>query len=142
MLKKYIMIDRTIFGCDIGSLPLKYLGTPIHYCKLLNKEWKIIKDRFEKKLPSWLGKILSYRYCLLLINLVLTNIPVFLLSSFEIPKGVRKKIRFYMSHFFWQSDELKNKYNLIKWNIICRSKDQGGLGIEVLDIKNICLLRK
>src|SRR5699024_9879163 len=29
-----------------------------------------------------------------------------------------------------------------KWNIICRPKDQEGLGIEVLDIKNKCLLSK
>jgi hypothetical protein len=31
---------------------------------------------------------------------------------------------------------------LTRWNIICRPKDQGGLGIEVLDIKNKYLLSK
>ena len=31
---------------------------------------------------------------------------------------------------------------MTKWNIICRQKDQGGLGIEVLEIKNKCLLSK
>jgi hypothetical protein len=31
---------------------------------------------------------------------------------------------------------------LIKWNIICCPKDQGGLGIEVVEIMNLCLLRK
>jgi hypothetical protein len=40
------------------------------------------------------------------------------------------------------SDELKKKYILTRWNIICRPKDQGGLGIEVLDVKNKCLLSK
>jgi hypothetical protein len=49
---------------------------------------------------------------------------------------------FYRSHFFWQSTNYKKKYRLTKWNIICRPKDQGGLGIEVLDIKNRCLLMK
>jgi hypothetical protein len=34
------------------------------------------------------------------------------------------------------------KYILSKWNIICRPKDQGGLGIEVLELKNKCLLSK
>jgi hypothetical protein len=29
-----------IFGCEVGSLPFKYLGIPIHYRTLLNKEWK------------------------------------------------------------------------------------------------------
>jgi hypothetical protein len=38
--------------------------------------------------------------------------------------------------------DIKEKYKLAKWNIICRPKDQGGLGIEVLDLKNKCLLSK
>ena len=37
---------------------------------------------------------------------------------------------------------MKKKYRLTKWNIICRPKDQGGLGIEVFDIKNKCLISK
>ena len=31
---------------------------------------------------------------------------------------------------------------LTKWDIICRPKDQGGLAIENLDVKNKCLLSK
>jgi hypothetical protein len=31
---------------------------------------------------------------------------------------------------------------LTKWNIICRPKEQEGLGIEVLELKNKCLLAK
>jgi hypothetical protein len=46
---------RNIFGCEVGSLPFKYLGIPIHYRRLLNKEWKPVEDRFERKLASWLG---------------------------------------------------------------------------------------
>ena len=68
--------------------------------------------------------------------------PMFLLSFFEVPVGVRKRLDFYRSRFFWQSDELKRKYRLAKWDIICRLKDQGGLGIENLDVKNRCLLSK
>jgi hypothetical protein len=67
---------------------------------------------------------------------------MFQLSFFEIPKGVRKRLDFYRSRFFWESDQKKKKYRLSKWNILCRPKDLGGLGIEVLDIKNRCLLSK
>jgi hypothetical protein len=100
------------------------------------------KDRFEKKLASWIGKILSYGDRLILINSVLTSLPMFLLSFFQIPIGVRKRLDFYRFRFFWQCDQNKNKYRLSKWNMICRPKDKGGLGIEVLDIKNNCLLSK
>jgi hypothetical protein len=44
--------------------------------------------------------------------------------------------------FLWQSDGHKRKYRLTKWNIICRPKDQEGLGIEVLELKNKGLLSK
>jgi hypothetical protein len=55
---------------------------------------------------------------------------------------MRKRLDFFRSRFFWQSDQQKRKYRLTKWNIICRPKDQGGLGIEVLDINYRCLLSK
>jgi hypothetical protein len=92
---------RIIFGCEVGALPFKFFGIPIHYRKLLNKEWKPLKDRFERKLASWIGKMLSYGDRLVLINSVLTSVPMFLLSFFEIPKGVRKRLDFYRSRFFW-----------------------------------------
>jgi hypothetical protein len=43
---------RALFGCEIGSPPFKYLGIPIHYRKLLNKEWKTVDNRFGRKLAS------------------------------------------------------------------------------------------
>jgi hypothetical protein len=59
--------------------------------RLRNKEWKLVEDRFEKKLASWLGKLLSYRDRLVLINYVLTSLLMFMLSFFEIPKEVWRK---------------------------------------------------
>lgn len=133
---------KRIFGCEFGSLPCRYLRIPIHYRSLLNKEWKSIEDRIEKKLGCWKGKLLSYGDRLTLINSVLTCMPMFMLSCLEIPVGVCKRLDFYRSRFFWQSDEHKCKYRLTKWNIICRPKDQGGLGIELLEFKNRCVLSK
>jgi hypothetical protein len=65
-----------------------------------------------------------------------------MLSFLEIPVGVRKRLDFYRSSFFWQTNETKKKYRLTKWNMVCRPEDQGGLGIEVLELKNKCLLSK
>jgi hypothetical protein len=114
---------KQLFGSEIGSLPFKYLGIPIHYRRLLNGEWKPVEDRFEKNLACWLGKLLSYGDRLVLINSFLTSLPMFILSFFELPKGVRKRLDFYRSRFFWQSDQTKKKYRLSKWNMICRPKD-------------------
>jgi hypothetical protein len=84
-----------LFGCEVGSFPFRYLGIPIHFRKLKNGEWKLVEDRFERKLACWLGKLLSYGDRLVLINSVLTSLPMFMLSFMEIPKGVRKRLDFF-----------------------------------------------
>jgi hypothetical protein len=58
------------------------------------------------------------------------------------PKGLGKDWTSIDQGFFWQSKENKKKYRLTKWNIICRPKDQGYLGIEVRELQNKCLLAK
>ena len=75
----------------------------------------------------------------MLINLVQTSMPMFLLSFFEIPKGVRKRLDFYQSRFFWKSDEVKTKYHLARWDIIGRPKDRGVSGLRTSRLKiNAC----
>jgi hypothetical protein len=74
-----------------------------------NGDWNIIEQRFEKKLSSWKGKHLSVGGRLVLINSVLTSLAMFMLSFFEVPRGVLEKLEYYRSHFFWQSDNHKKK---------------------------------
>ena len=53
-----------------------------------------------------------------------------------------KKIDYFRSRFFWQGDSEKKKYRLARWDVVCRPKDQGGLGIHDLQVKNTALLGK
>jgi hypothetical protein len=128
-----------LFGRKTGNTPFKYLGIPMHHMKLSNKDWIIIEEKFQKKLSSWKGKLLSVGGRLVLINSVLA---MYMLSFFVLPKGVLRKLDYYCSRFYWQCDEHKKKYRLTKWSILCRPKDCGGLGIQNLEIQNRCLLSK
>jgi hypothetical protein len=60
----------------------------------------MIEERIEKKLSSWKGKYLLVGGILVLINSVLSNLPMFILSFFEIPKGVLERINHFRSKFF------------------------------------------
>ena len=111
-----------LFGCNIGSYPFRYLGIPMHFRKLSNKDWKAVEDIIEKRLSGWKGKFLSVGGRLVLINYVLSSLPMFMLSFFEVPRGVLKKIEYYKSRFFWQNDGHKKKYRLVKWNILRQPK--------------------
>ena len=105
-------------------------------------DWKKIEERFEKRLCSWHGKHLSVGGRLTLINSILSSLPMYMMSFFAIPKGVLQKLDYFRSRFYWQGDENKKKYRLARWDILCQPKEQGGLGIEDLNIKNISLLSK
>jgi hypothetical protein len=131
-----------LFGCGMGKYPFKYLGIPMHFKKLNNAYWKVIEEKIEKRLSCWKAKMLSYGGRLILINSVLSSLALFMLSFYELPKGILHKVDFYKSMFFWQGDNHKKKYRLTKWSIICRPKEQGGLGILDLEKQNKSLLNK
>jgi hypothetical protein len=131
-----------LFGCKEGSFPFKYLGIPMSPGRIKLKDWAILESRFQKRLSSWKGKLLSTGGRLVLINSVLSSLPMFMMSFFRVPKGILKKLDYYRSRFFWQSDEHKKKYRLAKWTILSKPKCVGGLGILNLEIQNICLLSK
>ena len=53
--------------------------------------------------------MLSVEGMLVLIKSVLSSPPMFMMSFFEIPRGVLKTLDYFRSRFFWQSDEHKKK---------------------------------
>ena len=112
-----------LFGCNTGTFPIRYLGIPIHYQRLSNSDWLKVQEQFEKRLGSWKGKNLSTGGRLTLINSVLSSLAMYMMSFFDIPKGARKKLDYFRSRFFWQSDEHKRKYRLAKWDILCQPKE-------------------
>jgi hypothetical protein len=112
-----------LFGCGQGQFRIRYLGIPIHYRRLIIAEWKVVEERLQKRLSSWKGKLLSLGRRLVLINSVLTNMVLHMISFFLLPKGVLHKLDYYRSGFFWQGE-----IRLVKWSIVCRPKYQGGLG--------------
>jgi hypothetical protein len=105
----------------------------MHNRKLYNSDWKMIEERIEKKI-SWKGKYLSIGSRLVLSNSVLTSLTMFMLSFFEKTKGVLEKIDYYCSRFFLQNDSQKKKYRLMKWDIICQPREQGGLGVQNIEV--------
>ena len=128
-LRKWKTNIKFCLGANPGNSHLSIWVFRFIFVNSKNGEWRPVEDRFKKKLASWTGKLLSYGDRLILVNSVLKSLPMFILSFFELPKGVWKRMDLFRSRFFWQSDGHKRKYRLAKWNILCRQKEQGGLGI-------------
>jgi hypothetical protein len=88
------------------------------------------------------GQFLSSGGRLILLNSVLSSLPIFMMSFFELPVGVLKKLDTIRSRFFWQGGNSKMKYRLARWHSVCQPKALGGLGVSNLAVKNIFLLSK
>ena len=102
----------------------------------------MVEERLQARLNRWKVKLLSLGGRLVLINSVLSNMVLYMISFFQLPKGVLNKLDYFRSRFFWQGDSEKRKYRLAKWSVVCRPKDQGGLGVHDLEVKNRALLGK
>lgn len=131
-----------LFTCRVGALPMKYLGIPIDEKRILRKDWNEMENKIEKKLGCGKGKLQSIGGRLILIKSSLTNVPMYMISFYRLPVGVRDRIDFFRKRFFWQEDQGIRKYHLVNWQEICSPKDQGGLGILDLDIMNKAMLGK
>jgi hypothetical protein len=124
----------SLFGCNSGIYPFRYLGILMHHRQLLNSEWSKVEERFQKS--SRVGKQNIYPMGVVLLNSVLSSLSMFMMSFFEVRKGVLKNLDHFRSRFFWQDSANKHKYRLARWDILCRPKDQGGHGILNLQLQN------
>ena len=86
--------------------------------------------------------LLSFAGRLTLIKSVLTNLPIYYLSLFQIPAGVAREIEQMQSTFLWGGLDLKRKVHMVRWKVLAKSKKLGGLGLQRIITLNQCLLLK
>jgi hypothetical protein len=118
----------SLFGCNSGDYHFRYLGIPMHHRQLLNSEWSKVEERFQQKLSCWKAKYLSYGGRLVLLNSVLSSLPMFMMSFFKSLRVFLKTWTISDQDFFWQGSVIKHKYRLAKWDILCRPKIRVALG--------------
>ena len=77
-------------GCRVGSLSSSYLGLPLSYKVNSSRVWEGIEEKFRRRLTAWKRQYISKGGRLTLIRSTLSNMPIYLLSLFRIPKSVKK----------------------------------------------------
>ncbi|KAK1289247.1 hypothetical protein QJS10_CPB18g00705 [Acorus calamus] len=73
------------FSCPVKYFPMRYLGLPLSLRSLSLREWAPLVQWFERRLDDWAGRLMSTGGSLVLLQAVLTNLPIFMLSLFKIP---------------------------------------------------------
>ncbi|GKU90507.1 hypothetical protein SLEP1_g4496 [Rubroshorea leprosula] len=128
--------------CKEGELPFKYLGIPAGGNHRKVALWKPLLESFKKKLASWKGQNLSLGGCITLLNFVLSSLPVYLISAYEIPKGILYYLDKIHRNFLWGGLGEEKKIKWVSWERVCRKKECGGLGVKDLRKFNLALMGK
>jgi hypothetical protein len=121
----------------VGSTPFKYLGLPVGANPRKLSTWEPLLEVIRRKLRSWGNKYVSLGGRIVLINVVLSAIPIFYLSFFKLPVKVWKEIVRIQREFLWGGLSKRRKVCWVRWEDICRTKKEGGLGI-----RDICLVNQ
>lgn len=133
----------SILQCPPGSFPLKYLGIPLKPTSLSHADWMPLIDKVENRLASWKGRCLSRGGRLILVNSVLSALPLHFLSFYILPSWVLKRIDRIRRSFLWTGEQAtKGGTSLVKWDIVCTPRVTGGLGVLDLHTFNIALIAK
>lgn len=140
--------DRTeilagTFGCKIGSLPFTYLGLPMGITKPRIVDFSPLIDRVERRLPATTS-FLNHGQRLSMVNSLLSSLPTYYMCTLKLPKKVILHIDRARRHCLWRknSDPETKTHSLAAWDIVCKPKKKGGLGIINLEIQNTALLLK
>ncbi|XP_057425982.1 uncharacterized protein LOC130719377 [Lotus japonicus] len=126
LLRRY----AAVMNCRIMSVPFSYLGLPVGGSPCRLSFWDPVILRIQKKLSNWRRNSLSFGGRICLIRSVLASIPLYFLSVFRMPVGIRKKCKSLMRGFLWGGKEGENKMAWVSWDVICKPKAMGGLGLR------------
>lgn len=101
------LLYATLFNCQVGQFPIKYLGVHVSSGRLHVVDWASMEEKSYKKIDVWQGSATSMGGRKILIAVSLRNSHVYHMSMFLLPKTVVKRTEMNCRKFFWQGNSKK-----------------------------------
>lgn len=116
------------FNCEIGSLPFPYLGLPLSLSKPRVIDFSPPVNRCERRLAA---------------TSIFLNQATFCMSTFLLQQTVIDQIDKLRKICLWRGDHVNAKQQpKAAWQLVCRSRLEGGLGVLNMKTQNEALLIK
>lgn len=135
-------IEKSILGIEKEGGVVKYLGFLEHFGRRKKDLFKHIVDHIKQRAGSWATKKLIQAGILIMIKSVLSSIPTHMISCFQIPKSLYKRIQLAFTRFWWDESSEKRKMCWVAWKKLTKLKKLGGLGFREVETFNESLLGK
>lgn len=138
-----IQYCASILGCNVENGAFKYLGNIICSNPAKSAYWNHLLSKVKNKLDNWHAENHSITGKLILMKATLDSIPIFWFNLFLVPGKVLNELEKLRRRFLWgASTDGSNKPHSISWEKVCVPKEEGGLGITSLKIRNWSLVAK
>lgn len=125
-----------------GVFPIRYLGVPLSPARLRVSDFNPLVVKFKHRLLNWKNKFLSYGGRRQLIISVFQSLQVFWMSVFLLPSSIVHEIEQICRKFLWANYEGRGGNCRVSWDVVCSSRESGGLGFKRVGLWNRCFLFK
>ncbi|CAM8887236.1 unnamed protein product [Rhodiola kirilowii] len=131
-----------VLGVEQVDKISRYLGLPVMFSHNKTELFQFIIEKVWKRVQGWKEKMLSMAGKKILIKAVIQEIPMYAMMCFKIPEALIKRIVSIVSRYWWSNGGEGKGIYWCKFEKLCRSKLEGGLGFRDLGIFNDALLSK
>jgi hypothetical protein len=120
----------------------KYLGLPVYVGRARTKTFEYLKDRIWQKIQGWKERMLTKSGKDILIKACAQAIPTFAMSCFDLTKSLCEQISTMVCRWWWAQNEEENKVHWLSWEVLSKTKREGGLGFRDLHGFNMAMLAR
>lgn len=115
-----------LLGCEKGGRQFQYLGMKIGINPHITDNWSSLVQRIRNRIAKWDGKSISLGGRAMLVQSVLSAIPIYALSFYLLPKTALNDIKRVQRSFLRGRDDHNFKISWVSWSDICKEKGEGG----------------
>lgn len=120
-------------GIRVGSFPSRYLGLPLNPARISFATLQPFLERITNKLHAWTVRFLSFAGKIKLISSVIYGMVNFWSAVFQLPKRFYAKVDSLCAAFLWKNKVSTAVGARVAWIDVCKPKEEGGLGIRLLE---------
>ncbi|KAJ9536716.1 hypothetical protein OSB04_un000101 [Centaurea solstitialis] len=129
-----------VLSFQVGTLPFRYLGVPLSSKKLVVADFAILVDKVRSRILNWKSKFLSFGGRLQLIKSVLESLQLYWMAIVTFPTSITHTIEKLFRDFLWAHGNSSRGKVKVSWEVVCKPKLAGGLGLKRLPMWNRALL--
>ena len=112
-----------------------YLGFPIKHKGVPRNRLNFIVERVMNKLAGWKARFLSFAGRFVLVKSFMSSIPNYVMQAAALPAQLCEKLDKINRDFLWGSTSEKRRLHLVGWSKIIRPKEEGVLGVKLLELR-------